>query len=674
MMTSPRKDLDAIFVHTPAPSSSLGIRLSWLADLLNWILSDSALRGEDVYFNRGETQALRVKWALHVLERRPEWRERVALVVQSLPHDTQVFDLLVMTGLHQQAGLFSEILERVQSDWLPRPKEDENLQYFFSNAFSSESDAQSFLKIDDETFSTMTRLFEKQGVDIYNRWRQNFRDACLFLAIQISGIGLSTELRRRLKSRTIDEISFYSLNIAVQEWAKFDDVQKSDELKKDVLRLIDISYGTVHDIYAQMDDHGVSIQMVYQLDRLEGLLRRLKVLLQFFSVATPQPSQVKVFISTLIFESVRSRSVRSLFDDNMAMIAKKIVENSAETGEHYIARTKSDYKHMLQAAWGGGIVTTGTVLIKLFLSLIPGSPFLMGFLASLNYSTSFLYMQYVGFTLATKQPAMTAAALAAKIRTDIQDSEMNELVNEIVYLVRSQVISVIGNVSAVIPTMILFCWTFQKVVGHPVMSLAKAQHTVHDFNLLGPTPLYAAFTGVVLFASSLAAGWFYNWVLFRRLHHGIAQSPRMIQIFGRDRMRKFGVLFKSSCSALAGNVSLGFFLGLLPVIFAFLGVPLDVRHVTLSSGMATAAIFSLPPASISMTMFGLMVGGIMSMAVLNLGVSFGLALTVAFRAKKIHSRRGLHILKNVVLKILKNPLILFWPKGKIDKIGSSPAA
>ena len=171
-MTSPRKDLDAIFIHTPAATASLGIRLSWLADLLNWILSDSALRGEDVYFNRGETQALRVKWALHLLERRPEWRQSVSTVLQSLPPDTQVFDLLVMTGLHQQAGLISEMIERLQSEILPRPKEDENLQFFFSNAFSSETDAQSFLRIDDETFQAMTQLFVQDGADVFHRWRQ----------------------------------------------------------------------------------------------------------------------------------------------------------------------------------------------------------------------------------------------------------------------------------------------------------------------------------------------------------------------------------------------------------------------------------------------------------------------------------------------------------------------
>lgn len=669
MMTSPRKDLDAIFIHTPAATASLGIRLSWLADLLNWILSDSALRGEDVYFNRGETQALRVKWALHLLERRPEWRQSVSTVLQSLPQDTQVFDLLVMTGLHQQAGLISEMIERLQSEILPRPKEEENLQFFFSNAFSSEADAQSFLRIDDDTFKAMTQLFVRDGEDIFHRWRQNFKDACLFLAIQISGLGLDTELRRRLKNiRTIDEVSFYSLNVAVHEWARFDEVEKTDALKKDVLRLIDVCHVTIHDIYAQMDDHGVSIDMVYRLDRLEGLLRRLKVLLQFFSVTQPMPAQVKVFISTLIFESVRSRSVRSLFDDNMALIAKKIVENSAETGEHYIARTRTDYKNMLNRAWGGGVVTAGTVLIKFFLGIIPGSPFLAGFLASVNYSTSFLYMQFVGFTLATKQPAMTAAALAGKMRTDIQESELGELVNEIVYLVRSQVISVIGNVSAVVPTMMAFCWIFEKVMGHPVLSTASAEKYVRDFNVLGPTPFYAAFTGVLLFTSSLIAGWFYNWVLFRRLHHGIAQSKRLIHMFGRDRMRKFGVFFKSSSAALAGNVSLGFLLGMVPVTFAFLGIPLDVRHVTLSSGVATASVMSLPPGGITMTLFGLMVGGILSMAVLNLGVSFGLALFVAFRAKKIHTARGLMILKTVVVQILKNPLILFWPKAKIERI------
>jgi site-specific recombinase len=656
-----RKDLDAILAHTPAPTASLGLRLGWMADVLHWILSDSALRTDDAYFKTGETQALRVKWVLHILERHPDWKEKVRKILESIPPQTQIFDLLVMTGLHQQAGLFSEILERLQKEYLPAPKDEANLQFLFLNAFDSNTDAESFLRINNETFQELTGLFNVSS-GVFNVWSQNYKDACLFLSLQISGLGLDTEVRRRLKVRRIDEICFYALHEKVLSWSKVVFTSATDTtevLRTDIKLTVQVCSDAIQHIYAQMDDHGVSVSMVYRLDRIEALLRRLLLLVEYSGAVSA--NLTKRLISQLISESVRSRRIGSLIDDNTSLIAKKIVENSAETGEHYIARSVGDYFKLLKKALGGGIVTAITVVVKIILSLIPGSPFLMGFLASINYSASFLLIQMRGFTLATKQPAMTAAALAGKVRPDIQETELSGLVTEIIYLVRSQVIAVIGNVMAVVPTMLIFCWAFGQSVGSSFLTAKKAENVIGDFSILGMTPIYAIMTGFFLFLSSIIAGWFYNWVLYRRLHHALAQSNRLVAVFGKDRMRVWSLLFKANCAGFAGNISLGFFLGLVPVFADFLGLPIDVRHVTLSSGMLSAAVMSLELTVLQTTAFWLAVAGVVSMAFLNLLVSFLLALLVAFRAKKIPLEQGFTILRIIVVQLLRHPMLLFWP-------------
>ncbi|MEK6553658.1 MAG: hypothetical protein AABZ31_00315, partial [Bdellovibrionota bacterium] len=382
-----RKDLDAILEHTPLPTASLGLRLGWLADVLHWILSDSALRTDDAYFKTGETQALRVKWVLHVLDRHPDWKEKVKRIVESIPPHTQIFDLLVMTGLHQQAGLISEIFERLQKEYLPAPKDEANLQFLFLNAFGSDTDAESFLRINTETFQELTKLFGSNA-GVFSVWSQNYKDACLFLSLQISGLGLDTEVRRRLKVRRIDEICFYSLHEKVLAWSKVVFTSASDTtetLKNEIKASITGCTDAIRHIYGQMDDHGVSVSMVYRLDRIEALLRRLSLLVDYSNSVSS--AETKKLIAQLISESVRSRRIGSLLDDNTSLIAKKIVENSAETGEHYIARSVGDYFKLLRKALGGGVITAVTVVVKIILSLIPGSPFLMGFLASINYST-----------------------------------------------------------------------------------------------------------------------------------------------------------------------------------------------------------------------------------------------------------------------------------------------
>jgi site-specific recombinase len=87
-----------------------------------------------------------------------------------------------------------------------------------------------------------------------------------------------------------------------------------------------------------------------------------------------------------------------------------------------------------------------------------------------------------------------------------------------------------------------------------------------------------------------------------------------------------------NAAGIGTSVSLGLMLGLMPSVGAFFGIPLDVRHVTLSAGqlaLATAALW--PGGGVDIWLvYGL--AGLASMFVLNLSVSFVLAFLNAVRA------------------------------------------
>ena len=378
-------------------------------------------------------------------------------------------------------------------------------------------------------------------------------------------------------------------------------------------------------------------------------------------------------MALLIYDSVHGNSIRALIDDNTALIAKKIAENSAETGEHYIAQTATEEAALFRSALGGGALTAVTTIFKFLIAAIPSSPFFHGFFASVNYSVSFLAIHFQGFSLATKQPAMTAATLANQIQSfdnpvdqanhEPSETALQPIVNEILAVFRSQSLAVVGNILAVIPGVFLLCGTFGLISGSPFLTIAKAEKTLNSFSLLGPTPFYAAFTGVLLFTSSLISGWFYHWVMFRRLPQGMARSSTMTTLLGHERARKFSYWFRKNSAALAANISLGFLLGLSPVIFEFVGLPLDVRHVTLSTGSLVAAVMTLGYHILGEIDFWLAVGGIFSMAVLNLTVSFALALAVALRSKRISFRSGVQLIKTFLRQLVRNPGLLFQPRG-----------
>ena len=280
-----------------------------------------------------------------------------------------------------------------------------------------------------------------------------------------------------------------------------------------------------------------------------------------------------------------------------------------------------------------------------------------------------MVIQLQGFTLATKQPAMTAAALADQIvvfddpvrnaASNPKDATLDPMVNEMLTVLRSQSIAVMGNLLAAIPGTFLLCGIYTLVSKTKFLSPAKANYTIEHFSIFGATPFYAAWTGVLLFISSLIAGWFYHWVLFRRLPQAFGRSPRLISVFGAERTRKFAVFFKKNSAGFAANISLGFLLGLSPAVFMFLGLPLDVRHVTLSTSSLVAAVMSLGTDTMRTAPFWLAVAGIGSMAVLNLLVSFSLALAVALRSNKVPLKTAGQLVRVFVFRLARNPTLLF---------------
>jgi site-specific recombinase len=665
-----RKELDILLAQTPAPDVPLFKRISWLGEMLTWIFSESPLNTTELDFSTGHPQALRVKWFLHVLERNPAWKEKVEAVLPSIAGETSIFDLLVMAGLHQESGLLSELVERFQRRILPRAPDDQNLELLFWSTVDSEADAASIMKLDFKTLQGIIQLFEAGSIDAFKGWKRDTFDAISHLALQIASLGSHPALRTRTQDAQRSMNAFYRLQLSTLDWLY--DSEKNETRKQRLNEGIEESLRSIEDVYNHMDENGVSVDLVYHLERMKALLVRLRNLMKLFEGQHFSPVSVQTLLASLVFESYHSRSLRALLDDNTALIAKKIAENSAETGEHYIAKSPREEAALFRSAMGGGAITAVTTIFKYLILAIPASPFFLSLFASINYSVGFLVILLQGFSLATKQPAMTAATLADQIQvyddpvrqaiSAENDAKLTPMVDEMITVLRSQSIAVMGNIIAVVPGMFLLCGIFQLITKTKFLSVAKAESTIEHFSILGATPFYAAWTGVLLFVSSLIAGWFYHWVLFRRLPQALGRSPHLIEWLGAERARKFAVFFKKNSAGFAANISLGFLLGLSPAVFMFLGLPLDVRHVTLSTGSLVAAIMTLGTSAMKSLPFWLAVAGIGSMAVLNLLVSFSLALAVALRSKKVPLKTARQLVRVFLIRVARNPTVLFKSK------------
>jgi site-specific recombinase len=107
-------------------------------------------------------------------------------------------------------------------------------------------------------------------------------------------------------------------------------------------------------------------------------------------------------------------------------------------------------------------------------------------------------------------------------------------------------------------------------------------------------------------------------------------------------------------------------LGMTPVMGKFFGLPLDVRHVTLSTGALTLSVLALGPEALSTEAFWGAAAGIATIGALNFGVSFVLALAVALRARQADRSDRWRLVRSVLATYMRSPLQFFLPPREVS--------
>jgi site-specific recombinase len=647
--------LDALLAHAH-PDATLADRIDWAEDLLAWMRRDVPLT--------------RLKLFLQLLDRQPEARTRVALTLRSLARDTTALDLFAETGLPREAALAHELMARIFARTLPGPPDSRHLDDIFDRLFPKAADADWLEGLDPEVAARVLALFEDNGAPADSDWsgmRADLEDALVQLADGICVVGSKREVRRRAPGMAFRDLPFQKLPGAVEAlMEKYRSGAARPELAAElnhVRALAEGCYKVLEEVTAQLEKTGVNTMLVYDLARLHGQLRRLEMLLEVW--ATPERDAVRLLalVADLARQNHAARSVRDLIRQNLHLLTRRIVERNAETGEHYVARNGREYLAMLGSAAGGGALTGFTTTIKLLLAKMALSEFLKGAAFGLNYAVSFVALQLCGFTLATKQPATTAPALAQRMEELRTAPQLEALVDEVVFLIRSQIAAIFGNLALVIPATILIDAALVHERGHHIVDAHKAALILQSVSPFGGAWPFAVFTGVLLWASSLVAAWMDNWFVLHQLEPALAQHRRGQRWLGPTRARRLAHWLGQNIAGLSGNISLGFMLGMAPEIAAFFGLPLDVRHVTLSTGQVAAAFAALGPGSVAQTDIMVTVVGILGIGLLNVAVSFGLALLVAIRACDVRGPERNQFFRALFRRLATKPWSFLLPIG-----------
>lgn len=665
-------DLTAL-LNAADPRAPRAERHLWLARLFEWLRHAPAPRDAADSEPRGTPRpVLRLKHLLNVLDKHAEHRERVRGVVSSFWREIDAVTLLADFGFPPRQGLLTELGERLRQRFVPQTVDTASLAELFGLLFTEPEDAEWLLAIDDATLARLMATFEGTahegaGGVAGQHWRTVVADAVVFVSLQVAAGGLIGPVRQRMSAPSLRERPFDQLvGVAERLRSAANDGDEARALQEaQLLRgVLDACRQAGRSVRAHLEEHGVSIGLLFQMDQLRARIDRIESLLA--TLLAPDRSAERHreslrLVASLVTAADERRSIRALFARQYSMLARKVAERSAKTGEHYITRSRDEWYAMLRKACGGGAVIAGTTFLKFAILALGLGTFWGGFWAGVNYAASFVLIHLLHWTVATKQPAMTAPAMAAKLEDVGNDEAVEGFVDEVAHLIRSQVAGIVGNLAMVVPVVLAVQVTAEALTGRTLVGVHDAEHVLETLTLLGPTPLYAALTGVLLFASSLIAGWAENWFVLHRIDSAIRWNPRLLAWLGAPRASYWADWWRANISGLAANISLGLLLGIVPVVCAFFSLPIEVRHVTLSTGQIAAALGTLGPALFFESAFWWCVAAIPLTGFLNLTVSFLCAFKVALRSRGIRLKDRSRIYAAVRRRLRTRFTSFIWP-------------
>ncbi len=565
-------------------------------------------------------------------------------------------------------GFFTEMRRRFSHKLLPEAVDSAYLIDLFAIFFSKTTDANWVSAVPDLIWLELIDAlgFEQALPELKQACQQYVVAASQVLSYRIAAMGLEPELLRNYPELEEHTSPFITQQ---EELAAFFG-ENAGEIDH-ILVMLDQCMAVVNKIRRNTLQTGTSIGLTNLLQRMSQQIARLETLLHILSkqsAATPETNanleKVHLF-KELVYSECHKNDVGEHWQENLEVMALRVTENASRTGEHYITNNRQEYFALMRSAMGAGLVIATMSMIKILLAKLHLAPLTEAILFSLNYGFGFVLIHILHFTVATKQPAMTAAAIAASI--DVADSkskEMNHLIAMIANTVRSQIVAIFGNVTFAIPTAMLISWLFLSVSGEHFITPDKAQHLLTDIHpLKSGAVFYAGIAGVCLFLSGLIAGYHDNLAVYNKIPQRLRAIKWMQKLLGIARLDRVAYYIEHNLGSLAGNFYFGCLLGGMGAVGVLFGLPFDIRHIAFSSAFVGFAAFSLD-FMLSWQAVAYAALGLALIAFMNLTVSFGLALYVAMKSRKIRFKQWRTLLRQLASRLNQQPAEFIMPPKK----------
>jgi site-specific recombinase len=596
-------------------------------------------------------------------------RQTLARTVTTLLLTTKHASLYADAGILPSSGFLTELYRRVVHRILPDVPNAAYLRDALAAIFYHRHDDKWLAAVPIEDWAELTTLLFMPTGDT-THLQTELLNAINIVSLRLAGLGLETELTRvypaieEYDSPFLMQHKEISLWIASRGEDSNSDADTDTDIKH-VLVLLEQCSAILAKVRRNTATSGTSFQLTYLVTRLQQTIARLTLLLTLFN-EDKNPQHIAITVRELCLAEARKNDIREHITQSMDLVALRVTENAGRTGEHYITETRAEYFQLFRAALGAGVVVAFMAWAKVAIIGLNLPPLIAVFSICAMYASAFVLIHILHFSLATKQPAMTAAAVAATL-DDAKDEKttkrMEQLAEMVTRVSRSQLAAIAGNILLTLPTAILLTYLVATFTTSHIVTHDTATKLLHDADILSLAPFYAAIAGVALFLGGLVSGYFDNKAAYSRIGARL-QAHRLLQrLLGETTLAKLARYIEDNLGALVGNAALGFMLGLVGPLGAALGLPLDVRHVTI----ATASIgLALPALSFDVSLVTViaLVLGIGAIGFFNLVVSFSLALSLAFKARQVSLPERGQFLPTLWKRLRDTPRDFLLPPSK----------
>lgn len=615
---------------------------------------------------RGEDFTL----VLNFLKANPEITNNLSRYIHQVFQKKTFNLLLTESDILSENAFIPELKKKIIDTVLPKVYPENTVSNVISNVLVIPSRDLKYAKsIPDEEFDEFLRLINATDFITDPLVKKELLLAFSILALRVIGNALDVELLRMVPEYRNFDNPFLALQDEMEvlntEFRKTKNIElnSKDERYKQIKIYLKQGLEFVNKAFKNSSKYGISSKVNQSLIKMRQQLVRMQEIIDLLVIDKESDiikNSKKLIINVLRYKSNKNDLIQFMHEGTR-LKSHLITNHTAATGSNYITSTAKGYYKMFGKACGAGFIVGILCVLKMFYSYIPGSEFFHAFMYALNYAMGFIAIYLLHYSLATKQPAMTAATMA-KVLSEGKNTSKNYQAFALVVsnLFRTQFIAFVGNVLIAFPVSLLIIYGLDQLTG--VNYAAKKSATLlRDLNPFeSKAILHACIAGFFLFISGIISGSVGNSLVYYEIPNRIQNSPLINQVFGSKFTTKFANFYARNWAGIISNLWFGVFLGVTGPIGTFLGLDIDIRHITFAAGNFALGLYGVNFQE-SVYTFWICFVTVFLIGFFNFIVSFGLSAVLAFRSRKIDFSEFVALSKVIFQSFMRNPFRFFLP-------------